>query len=359
MKTGGQAAGPATFLARVRRRYMIAAFLALCLPAALLNEAYRWAAYGADRFFGFEIPYLNTGPYFLLAAFFLVFRRWSLPRAATFADSRLSFRDRLVSFIDFSRRDDLSPGVRLAQEAEVTRRLHTVRPASLVPLRIRHVFGPLLLAASLMYPLVFFSSSNPPPFLGPSGTWNAGGPRSTSDNLPRIPAEPLDRKPGDSGPTEKDDTVEGGEDNLAETRGNAGGLDEVDSQRDGSSGEPADPDVSKRPERPPENPFERDGNELATIVSKRTGLELSNVVDPVFASRGGSRDQDPALPGGSMSFRLIPKTAPASEASASTAIAEVPATRIDIDFTSIPERYRRIVRRYFTDLERIATKGSL
>jgi len=65
------------FLLRARRRRLAAGLLAAAIPAAILNEVFRWGGLGAARWLRWDVPILDVGPFVLLALVPVLCRQWS------------------------------------------------------------------------------------------------------------------------------------------------------------------------------------------------------------------------------------------------------------------------------------------
>lgn len=331
-----------SFLGSVRRRAFWMALLGAALGAALVNEGARWVAIAAILWGGLEIPVVDLGPFALLGFALALRHRWSTPAAARRADGRLGLHDRLVSFLDFRARADLEGDQRRAQADETARALAGADPRAVVPLRKRLLAGPLLLAASMLYPLFFPSA-----------------PETTTTQLVQRIAPSVSVR--DAGLTAAD----GG---PAAAR--APGQEE---SSPGETGDEPPPDAAEpasvlEPETPPptpeqlaaaeahrrENEGRRQGaskvpftdDSPANVYSERVGTELAEVVEPLF--RGGDAPEAPAPElTGSFAFHLLPKGLLEGAAAGDGIRGEAEPTEVVVDFDSLPEQYRPVVRAYF------------
>jgi hypothetical protein len=123
------------FMLRVRRRRLVAGLLAASIPAALLNEAFRWGGIGAGRWLKRDVPILDVGPFVLLVLFPVLVRRWSPAAIAHALDEKLRLRDRLTSFLDFRGRRDVPQEIRGAQAREAARALAAITVQAAAPVK--------------------------------------------------------------------------------------------------------------------------------------------------------------------------------------------------------------------------------
>jgi hypothetical protein len=325
-----------SFVDAVRRRAFARLLLRGALFAALVNETARWLAVGAIALAGWEIPVVDLGPLFLLAVVPFAWRRMSREASAALADAALGFRDRLLSFLDFRRRADLPAAVRAAQAAEVATALAGSRPSAAVPIRARSYAGPLLLAASLAYPLLFLAAPDTTTVRVVQRMTPGGGGIRPGLGL-KIVLLPPPPPPGKPAQTPPDAGQKKAEEKPPETSGGGKGP----AAEAGGETAGTQPPPSRRP--PPERKEEQESQ----IASQRVGAELSKVVDPVYnpASRDGAADRE--TPAGSLAFHLLPKASKRGASPADSSVEQVAPERVVVDFDALPERYRPLVKAYF------------
>jgi len=348
---------PGLFLQRLRRRLILRGTLFAALFAAILNESVRWGAIGVSTWLQRALPVLDVGPLFLLAAVPILQRRWNLETAALRADRALLLNDRLTSFVAFGRQVGIAAEIRVAQAGETARALAGTTVGMVAPLQPWLAAGPLLLAASLLYPLFLpipaettavqlarilvpgrFEPGDTP--LQERTAFNATG---AGGNLPtrRTPpaaAEKSHAKPGEAGPRDGEKT------RSQET---------APSQPGPSSGSGGQAGADRPPRAIPEG--DRGGaKEPERIASERVGSGLARVVDPLFTPGPGAAPPAPP-PVGTFSFHLLPKSARGrgdgqGDRPNESAVPE----RVTVDFDAVPEHYRAVVRAYFELLSRDA-----
>jgi len=364
MSTDGQSASPdpcgrtlTDFLLRARRRRLAAGLLAAAIPAALLNEAFRWGGLGAVRWLRRDVPVLDVGPFVLLALVPVLWRRWSPAAVARDVDHRLRFRDRLTSFLDFRVRSDVPAEIRGAQAGEAARSLAGIAVQAASPVRLWLAAGPALLAASLLYPL--FAPNVPRTLtyriagrLMHGSPARLAGPDSAAER--EAPGDPGsvpgtivsgERTRGEQATAPPGQKVPGDGKKVPET-----GETPVDKKKAALSGpvsggaEPGSP--PRRPPSPESGQDQRNAQEPSRITSERVGTDLARVVDPLLTA--GSRPAPPAPPlRGTFSFRLLPRTA-RGEGSGGDRPGEADRPdRVTVDLDTLPEPYRQVVRTYF------------
>jgi hypothetical protein len=345
---------PGKFLRDFRRLSLLGRLLLLCLPAALINEGVRWGAALINTQAGLDLPYINAGPYFLVAAFFLYVRRVSGIRAAALADRLLSFRDRLTSYADFRDRRDIPGDIVSSQKREVASRLAGVKLRTLVPVRVMHFAAPVLLAVSVSYPTVFDNMEWDGPEIvrrisRGSGSGEVVSGEVTGEGPDQVidPSRSGDAPHPEDAPPKPAAADAAGPADPETDGGNRAESEETRDDRTAGAGE----EKARPPAKPPA-PFPGDPHEGSrSIKSERIGSEVSEVVDPLFDEASGGVNGDSELPGGTMVFSLVPEMR-SGENGASTAAPKAPPVQISVDFEKIPEKYRQIVRRYFAGLER-------
>lgn len=324
---------PLHFLKALRRRRLLIWCLAPgCVVAAALNEAVRWGTVGLNRWAGLDLPVLDVGPPFLLIALITLARRWKPEQTAAFADRRLDFQDRFTSLVDFAGRGDIDPSLAAAQGEEVRAALGDRSPGALLPLRPALFVAPLLLLASLGYPLLLPSSGvgvvqmmfrdAPPP--GGGGT-RSDGTLDTAGDAPRHQQNPAgpDRPAKDREVASSSRTAQ--QSPPPPNRG-AGELD------------------AEGPVPPLDGPQRQMRSPDGVLVSNRVGKELTRVVSPLF--RESQPRPEPEQAGGTVAFRLLPKSGATGDGEGTGGGENPEAATVDLD--AVPEGYRHLVRTYFT-----------
>lgn len=329
-----------SFIDAARRRAFARLLLHGALLAALVNEAARWLAVGAVLWAGWEIPVVDVGPLFLAALVPFAWRRMSRAASAALADAALGFRDRLLSFLDFRRRTDLPAAVRAAQAAEVAIALAGSRPSAAIPIRARAYAGPLLLLASLAYPLLFVEAPDTSTVrvvqrIAPGGRVIRTGPGAQFVKVPPAKQPPPGTKPGAPPPAGKPEDPQKPPEKPGTAKGPAPAADA------GGETTRTPPPPSRRP------PGERTDEQRAQIASQRVGAELSKVVDPVYNPNPRDRSAGRDTPAGSVAFHLVPKASKRGDAAADVSVEQVTPDRVVVDFDALPERYRPLVKAYF------------
>jgi hypothetical protein len=325
---------PGPFLARFRRRSLALVALRLSFVAVLIGEAVRWLTVALNARSRHRLPVLTLAPFILLALVLAARRRWSPGLTARRADHTLGLRDRLTSFVDFASRADVAPAFRLAQARESAAAL-----ARHLPLRVPRLpwylsFGPALLVASVVYPLLLGG--------GPS---HQGGLRGTGRHAPDTPF------PGDGSPDDPRD------------RGADSAKDSPKSPEEKKAGETplppptADVKLPALPEGDPRTAKEGDaarrpvtdirGQQSSPLQSFRLGQQLSRVVD----LRSGQPVAGKKAPRSGSTFRLFPAS-DRKGAGGRAKLSDGSSGGITIDLSAVPERYRPVVERYFTLLEK-------
>lgn len=319
---------------------LLAAFL-----ATAINEIFRWAAIAAITLAGRLVPVLDIGPVFLAILVPFLFRRSGPALAAKRADACLGLNNRLASFVDFAGRSDVPPEVRNAQARETERALAGRRPAAAAPIGGWLVVGPLLLVASLAYPIFFFTSTE-------TVTMQVLRQLGVGAHV----AGDAGQEAGHNSPAGEGQSDAAGENGKADDQA-ASDQARVESQTarqqdpaaaasvDGTAEKTPDPDrkADAAAARPPADHLE--GREPGTLVSERVGSRLARVVDPLFAPENGSRQQ-PAAAAGTISIDLVPKGRTGRGARAAPGQAELP-ERVLVDLDTLPEQYRPLVKTYF------------
>ncbi len=328
---------PGGFLRAFRRRSLLIVTLRLALLAAVANEAVRWASLLSNILLGTQIPFLNIGPFLLLTTALFAARKWTWAGTASAADRALRFSDRLLSWVDFSSRPELPAAVVRAQEDEVSSSLSGVRIGALLPLNPLLLGAPLLLFGSVFYPNLFKSEPFVPNMFQ---TATVGPPPSPS------PREAPSSAPGDQEPPgiHGSGTLHPARE-AAEAEAGAESGTPPQAETPVAAGDPAKEQGEGATRRPPAV-LESDLEE-GPLVSKTVGSELSPVVDPLFNPSGPTADATPELPGGTISFRLIPRAASGEGGGEGNSSAEAPAGNVVINLDDVPERYRSIVMGYF------------
>lgn len=320
------------FLRAFRRRSLLAAALRLCFFAALANEAVRWLAVGSNFLFDTSLTVVSVGPAVFALTMAVTLIRWSTAAAARRADRALALKDRLVSYLDFSRRSEVPEAVVRAQKAETEAALAAESPKRAVPVRFVHFGAPLLLVLSLLWPSFLSGSPGAPPAIFHPGLRVSQRP----DGAPAPPPEGSHPPPhGLSGRTgeEPGGREEPGEVTVREKIGPP--LAALDSAHE-------EPQAAGN-NRAPKSDVEREG----PVNSNPVGDRLSSVVDPLYAPGAEGDTPAPDLPGGSMTFPLLPETAGSGGGPGSPTAAGSGAAGVVVDFDSLPEKYRIIVERYF------------
>ena len=333
----GEAAGRVrAFLEHFRRRSLGLTLLRLCFVAVAVNEVVRWSTHGLNVAYRLRLPVLSPGPWLLILLFAVLWRRWSLLVTARRADAALGFRDRLVSFLDFAARTDVSAPFREAQAAEAAAALGPLGPRAFPRFRWYLALGPVLVLVSTLYPV----------FL-------AGGPRHTANRVAfrHQPGGPAGTEQDERGqPAASDDAPEAGvpgppqpPQQQPEQQGTATPEPRVDptltALPDGSrtAAKEGDPARSPAKEKPP--------SEASALKSFQIGQSLSRVVDPRAAQSGVSGRRGNA-PGGAMAFRLFPATD--KKGGGGSAAPRGAQGQAVVDVGAVPERYRSVVERYFS-----------
>jgi hypothetical protein len=324
------------FLRAFRRRSLLAAALRLSFFAALANEAVRWLTVGTNSVFETSLPVFSVGLAVFALTLAITLGRWSAASAARRADRTLALKDRLVSYLDFSRRREIPEAVVRAQGAETEAALAAADLESAVPIRFAHYGAPFLLVLSILWPSFLSGSPGRPPAIFQPGSQSS---LRLVDNPSLPPAEPAHLSPGgEDRKIEKTAELEGslksstGEDEKVAPP--LAGLDSTQEEQEPSA---------RRTGSAPESSVERD----TPPESQRVGDRLSPVVDPLYTPGVGGGAPAPELPGGSMTFPLLPETADGGGASGSPSAAGDGTGGLVVDFDSLPEKYRLIVERYF------------
>lgn len=337
-------------LRRGRRRAVLRGLLAGSFLAALLNEAVRWGTVGLALALRRKMPILDAGPFFLAILPFFLLRHWDLPTVALRIDARLELRERLTSFLDFRGRADVPDELRRAQAAETARALAGPDVDAALPLRPWLAAGPVLLALSLLYPLLLPTGPNTPLVrlarrVIPGVALRPGGPvpddagPPTAERAAQKQSAALQRRP--NGAAGKDVAGRGPEP-AADAKARAqSGLAEGNPALEPKGG------ARKKP-TPPRQPPRGEAREPEHIASERVGQSLARVVDPLYTAGKGSQPPAPRL-SGTFSFHILPKPArggAGAGAGGGSTESTVP-ERVTLDLDTIPERYRPVVRTYF------------
>jgi hypothetical protein len=324
-------AGVESYLRGFRRRSLTADLLRLALAAALVNEAYRWVVIGASRLLDLSIPFINIGPLFILVAFLPALGRWSMKNTALKADRLLDLQDRLVSYLDFSRRKDVTETFRAAQAGETVEALEPHPLKRVRPFKAALFLGPMLLAASIYYPY----------FLQGSVIWRVV--RHPGTDLIHMSSRPERAPSADrpAGQTDSRETATGEADQPEQD------VVETGHSRDVMIGDE---------DRPEADLASLMGTSELTyhITSRTVDRKVSRVVPALLTGPGEKEEARRAkvVPKGSMTFRLFPSESGDGEGDGSGAFGVGPATEVVVDYDDIPERYRELVQNYFTILAR-------
>ncbi len=333
------------FLRAVRRRSALSDILVAAGVAAIINEICRWAMILVLVAMKRVFAALDLGPLIFVILSVVAIRRWSPAAAARRVDTRLHLYDRLTSYLDFAGRADIPGEVRGAQARETGRALEGVRPARVAPLRAWLAAGPLLLAASLIYPYFFFTETSTTTTLlmrriG-TGGGRGGGPQ-TDAGSPAAPGRPpaagksaVTPQPGaDKKPDRREETAA----RTEPEPGQATAAKPVDGPKgEGPLPAPQDETPDKR------TPGHGKAVEPDQLVSERVGRALAKVVDPVY-NPGGDQPQ-PATATGSVSINLVPRSRPGRGGGVPGEGAA--AQRLTVDLDALPEEYRPLVKTYF------------
>jgi hypothetical protein len=314
------------FLSRYRGRLLLRSLLANAGVAFVLNEAVRWTSAVLEERTGAEVTIMNMGPLYLLAVWFVLARRWHPARVAAAADRRLALKDRLLSFLDFAARPAVPEALRQAQAAEAAAALAARGRGALAAVPPLLWAGPLLLLASVAYPLFLPMGSTTVTYFREER--EGGRPRPGGKDAPR-----------DAG-----DAAKKGDDAAKQERRTP------PPEVAGQDAAPRTPAAANDPaaRQPPERRHARGIVPERPLVSTRTGAALTKVVDPLLRETVAERPQ-PA-PSGTFSFRLLPRTAKGGAGEGGQG-GENP-EQVVVDFDAIPEGYRALVQRYFTLLGR-------
>lgn len=331
-----------SFLNQVRRRTMLAAFLAGAFFATGINEFFRWGSIAIIQLTRWRLPVLDVGPVFLVILIPYLRHRWNRPTTARRADSRLGFRDRLASFVDFLGREDIPDEVKAAQAAETARALGEKRAAAAAPVAGWLYAGPLLLLVSLAYPYFFFGRNTTLTVQMFRQMGGGGGQDGAGGESERLPAH------GDNS-GQQDDVAGGGNDTKTDPGARAQrSLPEESAQPETAkqgSGE-AGPLPGMPAPNPTSSPPERhlEGKEPARLVSERVGRNLARVVDPLYTP-GPAPGVAPAVPTGTVAFNLVPKALRSGERDFPGGAGAPQQVTVDLD--ALPEQYRSLVKTYF------------
>lgn len=320
---------PGAFLALFRQRSLAREALRLSFAAVLVGEAARWLTVAINARYRLRLPVLSIAPFFLAALVLGVRSRWSPRVTAHRADRALALRDRLTSFVDFSSRSDVPAAFREAQARETAGAIARHLPLRVPRLPWYLALGPVLLVASTIYPLL--SGGGPP----------RDGTQVTGRHYPEAPFTDED-KPADGSPGQDKEP-------LPEPPGTTG-----DQQADDQKKEPstADPRLPALPEGDPRTLKEGDParrpvtdtrqQEASPLQSFQQGQRLSRVVD----LRPGKPAAARAVPRSGSTFRLFPSSDKKGAEGRAGASGSSPG-EISVDLSSVPERYRPLVERYF------------
>lgn len=314
--------------------------LGLCFAAALCNEGYRWGSIVVGAWLGLEFPQLNVGPYFLAAAFLLVRRRWSPGHTAARADAADRFLDRFVSYREFARRPQLAAAIREAQAQEAVRALAGVPPWGPHPARTLLLAGPLLLAVSMLYPMLAVTPLSGPSLRGPGGRTGyrlGDGPDATKT----LPPSHLETRPV--------------EDRQAQNKAPEPPRPDGGDERQ----KPPRPDAAaeKRLPGPGEKTGPADGTSPANLMSPRTervSAQEPKIVDPVFSPAEAAAAKPKPQIRGSVGYRLLPANRAGDAGGGSAGAGEAGRGTLVIDYDAVPEEYRPLVRGYFDRLAQVA-----
>lgn len=333
------------FLRTIRRRLVVRDVLVAAGAAVVINEICRWAWIAAFVAMKRVVPALDIGPIVLVILAAAAIRRWSPAAAARRVDARLGLSDRLTSFLDFAERDDVPGAVRDAQARETGRALAGVRPDSAAPIRVWLAAGPLLLAASLIYPYFLFNRTETTTMLllRRIGTGSNHG-----DGQRPVAGIPNEGQPpavaGESTGTPQPDAAgqpDRREDAVSQAKPEPGQV-TAEKPVDGPEGEgplpaPQDETADKR------TPDHGNAVEPERLVSEQVGRALAKVVDPIYSP--GKEQPQPTEATGSVSINLVPHSRPGRTGG-------VPgegsmARRVTVDLDALPEEYRPLVKTYF------------
>lgn len=331
------------FLRAVGRRAATSDILVAAGAAAVINEVFRWGTIGVLVAMRRVTPTLDVGPIIFAVLAVAAIRRWGPMAAARRSDMQLGLSDRLTSFLDFKGRDDVPGEMRGAQARETERALDGVRPASVVPIRFWLAAGPLLLAASLIYPTFLFTETETTTMrllnrIGPAS--DLGGGEQPVAGIPDQGQRPETARE-DTGPPQPGSEVTPDKREAALTQaepGPASAAKPVDGPRgEGPLPAPQDEMADRR------SPDHGNAVEPGQLVSERVGQALVRVVDPVYRPEG-EKAQPPGATG-SVSINLVPQSRPGRKGNTP---GEGPAAeRVTVDLDALPEEYRPLVKTYF------------
>ncbi len=363
--------GVELFLRRLRWRLAARQSLHGLLWAFLAAEVWLWGTILVNRLSGRDLPILNLG--LPLAGVLLVravfFTR--LEEAAGMADRRLGLKDRLTSYLDFTRRAEIPRDYREAQREETAAALGLKDPARALPFRYHHWLGvPLFLALMI---LTYFNPLLPPmPFVvvpGPT-IHRRGAPRGRAGGSATTAGPEADvarQAPPSTPPEARDDrgtsVAPGGgeeerptsdEEGKGETAAGAGG--EPDRDRNQAAAPPGN-------QASVEGGAGRRGkvSEPLHLYSETVGKSLTPVAEGARPGRflAAKASLSQVLPKGRVAFDLIPRGlegAGGTGGAGGTVGSRREPGEIIIDFDSIPEEYREFVRRYFGQIG-MTTRG--
>lgn len=333
------------FLRAVGRRSAISDILVAAGAAAVINEVFRWGTIGVLVAMRRVTPTLDVGPIIFAVLAVAAMRRWGPAAAARRADARLGLSDRLTSFLDFTGRADVPGEVREAQARETERALAGARPARVAPIRGWLAAGPLLLAATLIYPNFLFTETETTTMqllrrIG-SGNDLGGGEQpvaSVTDEGKRPESAGESSRPPQPGSEVAPDKPEGVITKAEPEPGPAGAAKPLDAPKgEGPLPAPQDETAERR------SPDHGNAVEPDQLVSERVGHALAKVVDPIYRP-GGEKPQPPEATG-SVSINLVPHSRPGRKGNVP---GEGPAAqRVTVDLDALPEEYRPLVKTYF------------
>ena len=343
--TTGQAEPEAVLERRLRafrRRNLWRSGLGLCFAAALCNEVYRWGSIIVGSWLGIAFPHVNVGPFFLATAFLLVRRRWTPEYTASRADAAGRFLDRFVSYREFSRRPHLAAAFREAQARETVRALAEAPPWGPHPARSLLLAGPILLAASVIYPMLAITPLTVISPQGPGGEdgfrTDAGSPgeglppshvaKSVKSDQQTAQPNPDPRQPDREGPREE-------------------------ARRSPAPATPGQPPA--RHDDKPSNPAAASSEVALVPKTELVTAQEPKIVDPVFSPTEEAGAQPKPKIKGSIGYRLLPLNRGGGRggaAGAGVTADEAGRRALVINYDLVPEEYRLLVRDYFDQLAR-------
>lgn len=343
------------FLRMGRRRILLRRLLWIALASALFNTALVLGMWLANRFFDLHLPILTPGLYIFAVFAVLTFVKIGPTQVAERLDQRMKLKDRLLTFLDFSRRVDIEPAFRTAQSDEATEATRKVNLRRGLPIHPLLWAGPLLFL--WMVVLNYFSPFLPTPLrlmqslvgeFHPGGpvvsSPDAGGPEEASQEADiRTPGGEVEPPADVSETASREQTAAGG------GRGKKP-LHEID--ENGERPHFGNEDGKLPPEDLAEQ-FRSTGGiparfgEPSMLFSETVGKELSAVEEGASPeSRQKVSPDTLPPPQGKISFNLIPASAQEGGEKKGERL------QITVDFDTVPAQYREYVRRYFGRLQR-------